>query len=382
MNFADDDEEEVEVLVVQIGSCMTRAGFAGDNIPRTVFPTIVGEPKFYISSLPNILSVGDEAISKRGVLKLSYPIVNGIIMNYEYIEKVFHHVFYKEIKVMPEEHPIMIVEPILNPKANRERLVKMIFEKFDHPACAFQNTAKLTCFSYGKTCGIVLQMGSTYSYTLPIHEGQPIYHAIERINIGGNYVTQYLKTLLKEKCSSLLPSREVEVTRDIKENFCFVALDFEQALLDSAYTNIYNHDYELPNGNTITLGNERFKTTEVLFKPFLHGKVSRGIHEIVLSSLSRCPIDLQHDLISNILLGGGNSMFEGLKTRLIHEICKNSPKYCNKVGCIDDPSSERKFRSWVGGSIIASLSKYQKAWFTKESYDNKGAKGIHDHVDV
>ena len=116
---------EVQALVVDNGSGMCKAGFAGDDAPRSVFSTIVGRPK-----VPGIMVgldqkevyVGSEAQQKRGVLRIEQPIEHGIVTNWDDMEKVWHHTLYNELRVSPEEHPILMTEAPLNPRENRERM--------------------------------------------------------------------------------------------------------------------------------------------------------------------------------------------------------------------------------------------------------------------
>lgn len=121
------DDETVPV-VIDFGSGTTRAGFGGDDSPRSMFPTVIGRPRHQgvmVGMGGKDVYVGDEAIAKRGILTLTEPIQNGIVMNWDNMEKLLHHTFYTELRINPEVHPVLVAEPPQNPKANREVMTKV-----------------------------------------------------------------------------------------------------------------------------------------------------------------------------------------------------------------------------------------------------------------
>ena len=373
-------------IIIDLGSSEIKAGFSGEEKPNIIFKSIIGEPKYtkVFSALNKanqeikIQNIGDDCFKNIGLLKLRNPINHGILTNEQDIIPLFNYI-YSKLGINTEEiseHPLLITEPLLNPYSNREKISNSLFDDLGVPAIFFACQPILSLFSTSSTTGIILESGEGVSQSCIVYEGYSLPNTYERFDYGGGDVTNVLKILMKKKGYQLLNSNEYRFISDMKEKYCF--------LLSSKYNLNFNNvrmalnaqkiNYYLPDGTSISLGDERIIASEILFKPELIGKEFLGLSDIILSSINKAEIQLRSKTYENIVLSGGNILMKGLEDKIKDDIIQKSNKIIKvNVNTIKEP----QISCWVGGNIISSLDIFNKISITKKEWEEKGNKIIH-----
>ena len=360
----------MQAVVIDNGSSVSKVGLAGDEIPRNVFPTVVGHLK---KSETEESFVGFQSQYGCDIFKLSNPIKHGIIINWDDMETLWRHTFKNELRIEPQNQAVLLTEPVLNPKSNREKMCQIMFEKFSIPNLYVALQGVLSLYASGRANGMIFDCGDGVTQTLGVYQGYAFSEAFSRIDFAGDLITDYLNDALTERGYMFSTIKEKEIVKDMKEKLCYVALDYEQELVKKSSS--INKTYKLPDGQEIKIENECFRCPEVLFQPRLLGLTKTpGIHELIFNSIMKCDIDIRKDFYANIVLSGGSTMFPGIAERLKREISLLAPSSI-RVNIIKP--DERKITSWIGGSILASLSTFQSDFVSKQEYYEYGPNIIH-----
>jgi len=432
----------VSAVVVDVGTCNTKAGYAGEDSPKAVFPTYVGT--IYSKGQDNTVGSAPKAVGEEGeteikhannnnnnnvqyyvgtsaihfrrpLMEVENPLENGLVHRWDTMEQLWDHAFHTQLRLEPSEHPLLLGEPSFNTRQIRETSTELMFEKYRIPALFISKNAVLTSFSSGKATSIVLDSGGGVTSAVPVHDGYALRKAIISSTLAGNRITEELHKYLEKKGVNIKPSfmisrKEIRpgefqvklketpnttpsymnymvlnVVRDIKETIIRVS---ENPFDENANATIPTVPYELPDGNTVEIGTERFAVPELLFNPSSinisggpnaeAGGVSTnnftGVHQMIYDAVSKCDLDIRRELFNNVIVTGGNSLLPGFHERLANELPEVAPQQMPyKVKITSTPNStERKFSVWIGGSILASLGTFQQMWVSKAEYEEHG----------
>uniref|UniRef100_A0A8B9DLB0 Actin related protein 1A n=2 Tax=Neognathae TaxID=8825 RepID=A0A8B9DLB0_ANSCY len=361
-------------VVIDNGSGVIKAGFAGDQIPKYCFPNYVGRPKHVrvmAGALEGDIFIGPKAEEHRGLLSIRYPMEHGIVKDWNDMERIWQYVYSKDqLQTFSEEHPVLLTEAPLNPRKNRERAAEVFFETFNVPALFISMQAVLSLYATGRTTGVVLDSGDGVTHAVPIYEGFAMPHSIMRIDIAGRDVSRFLRLYLRKEGYDFHTTSEFEIVKTIKERACYLSINPQK----DETLETEKAQYYLPDGSTIEIGPARFRAPELLFRPDLIGEECEGLHEVLVFAIQKSDMDLRRTLFSNIVLSGGSTLFKGFGDRLLSEVKKLAPK---DVKIRISAPQERLYSTWIGGSILASLDTFKKMWVSKKEYEEDGARAIH-----
>lgn len=377
----------VTIVIFDNGSLNTRVGVAGEENPRYLFPTIVGTAKKGPLSATRERSqrhfIGDEAYSTRGTLNITYPIKDRVIMNWEDMEQIWRHSYYQVLKIDPSTHPLLVTEPILNPKKNRERITQIMFETFDVTDLYIAHQASLAIYAARVNTGIVFDSGDSITTCAPVYDGYYIPKYIVKANSAGSTVTNYLVKLLRNRGYALESKADMEFVRELKEKACFVAEHYD-TLMETFDEEKDSKVFLSPNGDEIKLGKEMFQGPEALFQADITRVDEDPLPTMLHKSIMKCDKNMRDDMYKNIVLCGGNTLFPGFVKRFEDAIkqltfAPNTKKALSRrMRLFQVVAPENRIETvFKGASILSSLKIFEDKCISKDEYQEHGPTLVH-----
>ncbi|KAH9778577.1 actin-related protein 4 [Citrus sinensis] len=356
--------DEVSAIVIDLGSHTCKAGYAGEDAPKAVFPSVVGaidqmdiddsanaerNSGSAIDSKNNVdsnkgkgkrkLYVGTQSLGfRRDHMEVLSPLKDGVVVDWDIVDSIWDHAFRECLLIDPKEHPMLLAEPSSNTQQQRERTAELIFEKYNVPALFLAKNAVLTSFALGRATSLVVDC-----YVEIVVGGNDIFLVVD----DHDYCTA-VEVLMVFNAWPLL---YISCDCGGSSNTGF-AVDVGD--VESAYSNIPMTPYELPDGQVIEIGADRFKTPDVLFNPSLVQTIPgmenfaenipfRGLPQMVIDSINKCDVDIRRELFSSILLAGGTASMQQLKERLEKDLLEESPQAARVKVVSSGNATERRF---------------------------------------
>lgn len=337
-------------------------GFAGNDDPSVVIPTVIATRDSArgsgpaIPAKPSFLKSGNNLASKRGIEDLDFfigheahanskmyqvtsPMVNGMIENWDHMERYWAQSIFKYLRCEPEDHFFLLTEPPLNAPENRELTAEIFFESFNIPGMyiavqAVLGLAASWTSSKSQTrelTGTVVDSGDGVTHVIPVADGYVIGSALKHIPIAGSHITKFVMQLLRDHGESIPPDMLMDIARQIKEKHSYVCQDIvkEFKRYDQEGEKYFRQFDALHSVTkqpfTVDVGYERFLAPEIFFNPELvSSDFLTPLPEVVDSVIQNSPIDARRGLYKNIVLSGGSTLFKDFGRRLERDLQKIS----------------------------------------------------------
>lgn len=421
--------DEIGAIVFDVGHHSLRVGYAQEDSPKAEIPAVVGvcEDANLTPSLTDSMDVDKKIdssnvtssnkyyvdttvlnVPRKGMEVVSY-MKDGVIDDWELFEKVLDYTYAKCIQSESEYHPVLMSESPWNPRNKREKLTEIMFEKYNVPAFFLVKNAVLAAFANGRATGLVVDSGATHTSAVPVQDGFVLTQAIVKSPLGGDYITMQCKQYLQENNIDVVPTYMIAGKELVNEkekaiwtkkknipevttswhNYMVkkVIQDFQNCVLqvsESPYdeNNVSSMPavhYEFPHGYHQEFGVERFRIPEAMFDPSVApvrggivGNTMLGVGHIVTTSVGMCDPDVRPALYGSVVVTGGNSFMQGFPERLNRDLSMRIPSSMRLKLISANGSAERRFGSWIGGSILASIGTFQQMWISSQEYEEAG----------
>ncbi|XP_008062975.1 actin-related protein T1-like [Carlito syrichta] len=366
---------DVPAVIFDYGSGLSKAGLSGEIGPRHVINSVVGHTKFEPSSAranQKKYFSGSEVLCTYEALCLHHPIKRGLVTNWDDLEKLWEYLFERKLGVNPSQQPVLMTEPSWNPKETREKLAEMMFENFNVPAFYLFNHAVAALHASACITGLVVDSGDGLTCTVPVFEGYSLPHAVSKLYVAGRDITELLTRILFASRCTFPFILQKPLVNHIKEKLCYIALEPEQELCKRMEE--VTKEFELPDGNVIRIGDLLHQVPEILFTPSRLDIHNPGLSKMICRSIMKCDTDIQKNLFAEIVLSGGTTLLPGLEERLMKDLEKLASEGTS-IKILACP--ERCFSTWIGASILTSVSSFKQRWIISADFKEFGAAVVH-----
>ncbi|KAF8757719.1 Actin actin-like protein [Rhizoctonia solani] len=359
---------------VLISPSLSKSDTRGPTFPNmAIFPSVIGRPILRAEErlgqhLIKDIMVGDEAEAVRSYLQITHPMEHGIVKDWDDMKHLWDYTFDQKLRVDPAGRKILLTEPPMNPKRNRERMAQVMFEEYGFGSVyvLFRRYDIL-----GLTTGVVVDSGDGVTHIVPVYDGFALPHLTRRLDIAGRDVTRYLIKLLLMRGYAFNRTADFDTVREIKEKFCYVSYDLEMDQRLSEETTVLVESYTLPDGRTIKIGAERFEAPECMFQPHLVDVEQPGVAEMLFQTIQSAAVDTRAELYKHIVLSGGSSMYPGLPSRLEKEMKQLTSKCALRTLL-----AESTWSSLVCAVLADIMKSRNEFWVTREEWYERGAASL------
>lgn len=336
-------------VVIDNGGGYIKIGLTSEEQPRGIIPNI------FVNN-NSVLSEKSQAI---------YPIDEGIITDWDGMELIWKEAFDHVLKRLSLSSSVLITEPIGNPIENSQMMAQILFEVFNISFLHISFPELLETFSQGKDTAFVCSSGDTVSTYSALMNGYLVKESMIKINIGGRDLTDYLIKILENPFIY-----QKELSMDIKNKICYVAIDSEKEK-----HNVQDSTVLLPDGLQLNIKDQKYKASEIFFNPTLLEKMNKmTLVDYFKESIDKVDYNLKRELYKNVIFSGGNTLMAGFKERFMIELRKILPaKVKNIVEYSDNSIIEGICSVWTGGSIYSTINSSEAFWISKQDYEENGA---------
>lgn len=365
-------ELSAATVVIDNGSHTLKLGLAGEEAPRTAVPSIIGHsraPELETALDKPDYCVGEKALRRRGLLNLQRPLRDRRIVDFEGMEKLWHHTFYEVLQAEPTRHACLLAVNASYTPSDREKCAEIIFEAMGCPALYLGDQTVLGLYAAGYTKGVALDCGHGGTHIAPVYEGYVSPYKRGHSPVAGERITHRLQQLLVARGLTFSSIRDEQTVQAIKEHQCRISLDFASETREfTERLRSKQVDYTLPDGQRISLGDELISAAEVLFSP---EEGESGLAELVGNCHAAEENDMHRSLFENIVVFGGSTLLPNFTERLCSAL-KELPVPPGNFSIVAPVA--REFAPWFGGSVFASLAPLASMWVGRKEYEEQGPR--------